>query len=73
MLLFQATNPDVNLTLIAPELIVGIAGVVVMLVDAFRVATSAGAVALADFTGRRRVAAVWLWTANRLNAPHSME
>lgn len=35
MLLFQVGNPDVNLTLILPELIVGIAGVVVMIVDAF--------------------------------------
>ena len=35
MFLFQATNPDVNLSLIAPELIVSIAGVVIMLVDAF--------------------------------------
>jgi NADH-quinone oxidoreductase subunit N len=34
-LAFQAVNPDINLTLIAPELIVGIAGVVIMLVDAF--------------------------------------
>ena len=32
---FQATNPDINLTLIAPELIIGVAGVLVMLVDAF--------------------------------------
>src|SRR5260370_9268143 len=32
---FQAANPDINLTLIAPELIVGIAGVAIMLVDAF--------------------------------------
>ncbi|HEX9629472.1 MAG TPA: NADH-quinone oxidoreductase subunit N, partial [Pyrinomonadaceae bacterium] len=34
-LAFQAANPDINLTLIAPELIVGIAGVVIMMVDAF--------------------------------------
>src|SRR5882672_9393093 len=34
-LAFQAGNPDINLTLIAPELIVGIAGVVIMMVDAF--------------------------------------
>ena len=34
-LMFQAANPDISLTLIAPELIVGIAGVVVMMVDAF--------------------------------------
>ena len=32
---FQAANPDVNFALIAPELIVSFAGVVVMLVDAF--------------------------------------
>jgi len=31
----QAANPDINLTLIAPELIVGVAGVVIMMVDAF--------------------------------------
>src|SRR5438270_3207866 len=35
MFAFQATNPDINLWLIAPELIVAVAGVVVMLVDAF--------------------------------------
>ena len=35
LLAFQAANPDINLTLIAPELIVGIAGVVIMMVDAF--------------------------------------
>ena len=35
MLLFQVANPDVNLTLILPELIVAIAGVIVMIVDAF--------------------------------------
>ena len=32
---FQAANPDINLWLIAPELIVVIAGVVIMMVDAF--------------------------------------
>jgi NADH-quinone oxidoreductase subunit N len=31
----QAANPDINLTLIAPELIIGVAGVLVMMVDAF--------------------------------------
>ena len=35
LLAFQAANPDINLTLIAPELIIGIAGVVIMMVDAF--------------------------------------
>ena len=31
----QAANPDINLTLIAPELIIGVAGVLVMMIDAF--------------------------------------
>jgi NADH-quinone oxidoreductase subunit N len=35
LIAFQATNPDINLTLIAPELIIGVAGVLVMMVDAF--------------------------------------
>src|SRR5881392_1336616 len=65
MLLFQATNPDVNLTLIAPELIVGIAGVVIMLVDAFvrrgqRWLT--GSLALISLAAAG-VASIWLWTA----------
>src|SRR6266404_1040845 len=35
LIAFQATTPDINLTLIAPELIVAVAGVLVMMVDAF--------------------------------------
>src|SRR5882762_9554368 len=35
LIAFQATNPDINLTLIAPELIIGVAAVLVMMVDAF--------------------------------------
>jgi NADH-quinone oxidoreductase subunit N len=35
LIAFQTTTPDINLTLIAPELIVAVAGVLVMLVDAF--------------------------------------
>ncbi len=31
----QATSPDISFALIAPELVIGVAGVVVMLVDAF--------------------------------------
>jgi NADH-quinone oxidoreductase subunit N len=63
MLLFQATNPDVNLSLIAPELIVGIAGVVIMLVDAFgrrgqRWLT--GSLALISLVAAG-AAAMWLW------------
>jgi NADH-quinone oxidoreductase subunit N len=35
LLALQATNPDINLALIAPELIIGVAGVLVMMIDAF--------------------------------------
>jgi len=35
MFLFQVANPDVNLALIAPEIIISVTGVIVMLVDAF--------------------------------------
>lgn len=35
LIALQATNPDINLTLIAPELIIGVAGVLVMMIDAF--------------------------------------
>src|SRR5215475_14532103 len=64
MFLFQATNPDVNLTLIAPEVIVGIAGVVIMLVDAFArrgqrwVTGGLSLISLAAAGG----SAIWLWT-----------
>jgi NADH-quinone oxidoreductase subunit N len=62
----QAANPDINLTLIAPELIVGLAGVVVMLVDAFarrgqRWLTGALSIASLIAAG---VASVWLWTSS---------
>src|SRR5229473_1419898 len=67
---FQAANPDINLTLIAPELIVGIAGVVIMLVDAFgrrgqRWVTGALSIAALVAAG---VASVWLGTGS--SAPH---
>src|SRR5467141_2598884 len=35
LIAFQAITPDINLTLIAPEIIVGVAGVLAMMVDAF--------------------------------------
>lgn len=63
MLLFQVTNPDVNLTLILPELIVGIAGVIVMVVDAFsrpRQRLVTGTLSLASLLAAA-VASVWLW------------
>jgi NADH-quinone oxidoreductase subunit N len=64
MLLFQAATPDINFTLIMPELIVGIAGVVIMMIDAFArrnqrwITGSLSMLSLvAAMTG-----AIWLWT-----------
>ncbi|MGZ8842111.1 MAG: NADH-quinone oxidoreductase subunit N [Pyrinomonadaceae bacterium] len=65
MFLFQATNPDVNLTLIAPELIVGIAGVLIMLVDAFSHRGQrwlTGSLSLLALVAAG-VTSIWLWTA----------
>jgi len=67
---FQAANPDINLTLIAPELIVGIAGVVIMLVDAFgrrgqRWVTGTLSIAALVAAG---VASLWLGIGS--SAPH---
>ena len=62
---FQAASPDINLTLIAPELIVGIAGVLAMLIDAFApknqrwITGSLSIVALLA----AGASAIWLWTA----------
>ena len=64
LLAFQAANPDINLTLIAPELIVGVAGVVIMLLDAFSAKGQrwiTGAFSLAALIAAG-VAAVWLGT-----------
>src|SRR5882672_4869748 len=66
LLALQAANPDINLTLIAPEMIVGIAGVVIMLVDAFgrrgqRWVT--GALSIAALVAAA-VASVWLGTSS---------
>src|SRR2546423_10589982 len=63
MLLFQAATPDVNLALIAPELIVAVAGVVVMLVDAFtqrRQRNVTAAISILALLGAA-AASVWLW------------
>ncbi len=63
MFLFQVANPDVNLTLILPELIVAVAGVVVMLVDAFthrRQRTFTGALAIISLLAAG-AASIWLW------------
>src|SRR6476660_2630921 len=65
MFLFQAATPDINLTLIAPELIVGIAGVVIMMVDAFprreqRWVT--GSLSIVSLL-LALMTSVWLWTS----------
>ena len=64
-LALQAANPDINLTLIAPELIIGVAGVIVMMVDAFarrgqRWLTGTLSIAALLASG---AASVWLWLA----------
>ena len=64
MFLFQAATPDINLTLIAPELIVGIAGVVVMMVDAFMPRGQnwlTGSLSIISLLAAA-VASIWLWT-----------
>jgi len=63
MYLFQVANPDVNLTLLLPEIIVGIGGVVVMMVDAFmrrgqRAVT--GVLSIVALLGAA-AASIWLW------------
>src|SRR5258707_13029727 len=63
---FQAANPDINLTLIAPELIVGIAGVAIMLVDAFARRGQrwiTGALSIAALVAAT-VTSVWLGTSS---------
>lgn len=61
----QAANPDINLPLIAPELIIGVAGVLVMMVDAFSRRGQrwlTGALSLAALLASG-AASVWLWLA----------
>jgi NADH-quinone oxidoreductase subunit N len=68
MFLFQVANPDVNLTLILPELIVGLAAVVVMIVDAFsrpRQRLLTGTLSLLSLLAAA-VASIWLWVARPL-------
>ena len=70
MLLFQVANPDVNLTLILPELIVAIAGVIVMIVDAFshpRQRLVTGTLSLLSMLAAG-AATIWLWVARPLTA-----
>src|ERR1700757_4844114 len=64
MFLFQASNPDINIALIAPELIVAIAGVIVMMIDAFarrdqRWLTGGLSLISLAIAG---ASSIWLWT-----------
>ena len=63
MFLFQVANPDVNLALIAPELIIGIATVIVMMVDAFTRRRQRNVTATLSILAivAAGAAAVWLW------------
>jgi NADH-quinone oxidoreductase subunit N len=64
MLLFQAATPDINFTLIMPELIVAIAGVVVMMIDAFARRNQrwiTGSLSMLSLAAAM-AGAIWLWT-----------
>src|SRR5438067_9688770 len=65
LIAFQAANPDISFSLIAPEVIVSVAGVIVMMVDAFsrrgqRWVTGALSIIALIAAG---VASLWLWAA----------
>ncbi len=66
MLAIPALSPDVNFTLILPEVIVSIAGILVMLVDAFTRRTSqrwaTGALSLVGLLASAG-SCLWLWQA----------
>src|SRR5438094_1166775 len=67
-LAFQAANPDLSFSLIAPEAIVSVAGVIVMMVDAFsrrgqRWVTAVLSIIALIAAG---IAALWLWAAAAL-------
>ena len=61
----QAANPDISWSLIGPELIVGVAGVVVMMLDAFARRQQrwlTGAVSIAALIVAA-IDAIWLWSS----------
>ena len=65
LLAFQAGTPDINLTLIAPEMIVGIAGVLVMMVDSFAHRNQrwlTGTLSIISLIAAA-VSSFWLWNA----------
>src|SRR5256884_1127931 len=65
LIAFQAANPDISFSLIAPEVIVSVAGVIVMMVDAFsrrgqRWVTGVLSIVALIAAG---IASLWLWAA----------
>src|SRR6266436_2629610 len=64
-LAFQAANPDISFSLIAPEVIVSVAGVIVMMVDAFSRRgqrwLTGGLSIIALITAG--ISSLWLWAA----------
>src|SRR5438309_11964915 len=65
LIAFQAANPDISFSLIAPEVIVSVAGVIVMMVDAFsrrgqRWVTGVLSIIALVAAG---ISTVWLWAA----------
>jgi len=71
LMALQTTNPDINFALIAPELIVGVAGVVIMMVDAFakqRQRWLTGSLSILALLGAAATS-IWLWLG--WSGPHS--
>src|SRR5437868_4420308 len=65
LIAFQAANPDISFSLIAPEVIVSVAGVIVMMVDAFsrrgqRWLTGGLSIIALIAAG---ISSLWLWAA----------
>ena len=72
-LAFQAANPDISFSLIAPEVIVSVAGVIVMMVDAFsrrgqRWLTGGLSIIALIAAG---ISSLWLWAAAPLQRAQS--
>jgi NADH-quinone oxidoreductase subunit N len=71
LIAFQATNPDINLTLIAPELIIGIAGVLAMMVDAFARRGQRWLTGGLSIAALLTAGAASIWLGTEWTGPHS--
>src|SRR5438270_4240415 len=65
LIAFQAANPDISFSLIAPEVIVSVAGVIVMMVDAFSRRGQRGMTGVLSIIAliAAGTASLWLWAA----------